>query len=185
MNKYSLAQLAAIYTVYKDLDAGTRTVNCCTCGKSIYINQVEDCYNYYGHYIARSIEPKLKYHPFNAYAQCVKCNMQISQNIDDAYDKYIIRRYGKNFKQKLLDEPVRSDEFCLEFYKCELRRLSNKFPELKQVIENYDEQDNNQFITENLNDIEKQWNTYSSTYKQDLDELVRVLKTEPIEYERF
>lgn len=181
MSKYTLAQLAAIYTVYKDLDAGTRTVNCCTCGKSIHIEQIEDCYNYYGHYIARSLNPKLRYNPYNTYAQCVSCNMDVSnKDIDSAFDDYVVKRYGSDFKTKLQAD---DKDYDIDFYKGELVNLSTTFPELKDVVGMSKE--TKQQDTQTSNDIIKQWNTFSNTYKQDLDELTKLMRTDNIEYERF
>lgn len=185
-NKYSLAQLAAIYTVYKDLDAKTRTVNCCTCGDSLHIEQIEDCYSLYGHWIARSIEPKLKFHPDSTFAQCPWCNMQVSKTVDDAYDKFIEYRFGKNHKQDLLQDDRFNDlEFAKQWYIQELIKLSQKFPELQIIVLDSNTGEIFDIIEIIENPIEEQWNTYSVTYKQDLDELTRILGTEPIEYERF
>lgn len=182
--KYTLSQIAAIYTVYKDLDVGTRTVNCCTCGKSIHIEQIEDCYSYYGHYIARSKEPKLKYHPGNAFAQCVSCNMSTSSDIENKYSDYIIKRFGKDYTDKLLNLSAVDDNVYYEYYIKKLSELSLTFPELKTVVDiNYSLSKSKDL--EELNNIVKQWNTFSSTYKQDLDELVKIIKTENVEYERF
>ena len=169
--KYTLSQIAAIYTVYKDLDVGTRTVNCCTCGKSIHIEQIEDCYNYYGHYIARSKEPKLKYHPGNTFAQCVTCNMDTSYKVEEKYTKYIIKRFGEDYIDRLLSYPVRDNNFYYRYYLDELHRLSETFPELKNVVNACDKSYNlsKSSDIEELNDIIKQWNTFSRTYKQDLN----------------
>lgn len=185
-NKYTLAQLAAIYCVYKDLDKRTHTVNCCTCGKTLYIEQIEDCYGLYGHYIARSLEPKLKYHPNNTFAQCPNCNMQVSGNIDIAYDNYIRYRFGENFKQKLLvDDSFKDIEYAKQWYITELIKLSQNFTELSNIILDKETGEIFDNIKDTKNPIEEQWDTYSVTYRQDLDILTKTLGVEPIEYERL
>lgn len=184
-SKYSLAQLAAIYTAYKDLDPKIRTVNCCTCGKSLYIGSVEDSFIYWGHYVPRSIAPKLKFHPLNTHCQCVKCNMQVSKDIDEAYDKYMIYRYGENIKETLLhDEDFDEEDYAKNWYFVHIVELSQKFPELEQVV--VDTSTGEVLSVVEIEDkIQEQFETYSRTFKQDLDELTRLLGTEPIEYERF
>ena len=185
-NKYTLAQLAAIYTVYKDVDYRTKTVNCCTCGKSLHIEQIEDCFPLLGHYIPRSVEPKLKFHPNNIFAQCPFCNMQVSKVVDDAYDNYICYRFGKEFKLNLLaDDSFKDLDKAKQWYINELCKLSQKFEELRTVVLDIDTGEILDDVTSIENPIEEQWDTYSLTYKQDLDELTKVLGTEPIEYERF
>lgn len=184
-NKYTLAQLAAIYTTYKDLDIGTRTVNCCTCGRSIHIENIEDCYNIYGHFIPRSVEPKLKYHPKNTHAQCISCNMQVSKQIDFAYDRYMKFRYGEKIISELkADDSFANLEYAKQWYVFELIKLSQKFPELSNIV--VDETTGELLDVVDIEDpIQEQWDTYSPTYKQDLDELTKLLGTEPIEYERL
>lgn len=181
--QYTLAQIAAIYTVYKDLSI-EHTVTCCTCGKSIYIANIEDCYSLYGHYIPRSIEPSLKFHPNNTFAQCVRCNMNSDNVIDTAYDKYMIYRFGKDIKTILLSEKFKysSNDETKNFYLNELAKLSQKFPELLDVIVNKDTGEISEIF---INDIEKQWNTFSKTYRQDLDILSKAMGVENVEYERF
>lgn len=179
--EYTLTQLAAIYTVYKDINLN-RTINCCSCGKTIFINSLEDCYNYFGHYISRSKEPKLKLNPYNIHAQCVNCNMNPTKQTKTNYDNYMIYRYGKDIKNKLLND---DSVYGLEFYMIELYKLSDKFFELKSI---FNSDSNRKFIEEynDCNDIEKQWNTYSITYKQDLDVIARALNLkENFEYERL
>ena len=100
-NNYSLSQLASIYCVYKDLSVTTRTVNCCTCGKSIQITSPEDSFSLFGHYIPRSVSRKLKYHPQNTHSQCSSCNLNTTLNIDNSYTNYMIYRYGENIKNEL------------------------------------------------------------------------------------
>lgn len=183
--KYSLAQLHAIYCVYRDLDPGTRVVNCCTCGCSLHIEQVEDCYGVYGHFVERSLEPKLKFHPLNAFPQCPNCNMNASSSIKTKYEDYMKYRFGSNIKTKLLQDDRFNDfEFAKQWYIRELIEKQQIFPELASVT--VDIATGELFDVEEIeNNIEKQWNTFSKTFKQDLDELVRILGTEPIEYERF
>lgn len=185
MNKYTLSQIAAIYTVYKDININY-TVNCCTCGKSIHIEQIEDCFSLYGHYISRSIEPKLKFHPYNTHAQCPECNMKVSSDIDKKYDEYMVYRYGKNIKEKLLKDNRFSDiNFTKNFYTKAILKLSFNYPELKNIVNIDDSGIIVPLEIKKENEIVEQWYTFSKTYKQDLDTLVRYLKSENIEYERL
>lgn len=188
-NKYTLTQLAAIYCVYKDLTK-QHTINCCTCGKLLYIEQVEDCYAFYGHYLARSIYPKLKLHPKNTHAQCPACNLNFSTQIDNRYKKYMHYRYGDDIDDILKSEQdvFGDNNKTKNFYLEQLVFLTQKFPELYDVVldTNTGELlDNYSIAYGSRNDIEKQWDTFSKTYKQDLDTLTHTLRTEPIEYERF
>ena len=191
-NSYTIPQLHAIYCVYRDLDPATRTVQCCTCGKVLHIEQVEDCYAYYGHFIARSTEPKLKYSPINAFPQCIQCNVSCTKTIDDKYKEYIQYRFGDidSYISKMYSE---ADKFVYDedFYVHELIKLADKFPELISVIDQtYVKAKNNSSVEKDNSDeaeksISEQWNTYSNTYKSDLDTLTKILGTEPIEYERL
>lgn len=185
-NKYTLAQLAAIYTTYKDLDFNTKTVNCCTCGKSMHINSVEDCFNIWGHYIPRSKEPKLKFHPNNTFSQCPQCNMQFSQEINKAYDNYIIYRFGKDIKEELQKDSSFADvKYATSFYINKLLELAQQFNELYTVVVNTETGEFFDKVDIIEDPIVEQWNTFSINYKQDLDTLTKLLNTEPIEYERF
>lgn len=183
--KYSLSQLASIYCVYKDLSV-SHIINCCTCGKSIYIRQVEDCFSLWGHFIPRSHNRNLIYHPKNSHAQCVNCN--VYRNDKDTYNKYenyMIYRYGKDIVSKLLSYNKNySEEKYLKFYIDELVKLSQIFSELIDIVidKNTGEILHN-FLIENS--IKKQFYTCSSTYRQDLDTICRTLETEYIEYERL
>lgn len=184
---YTLSQLHAIYIVYRDLDVGTRTVNCATCGKTLYINNIEDCYLYYGHRIARSIEPKLKYHPLNAFPQCINCNMQVSSSIDKAYNDFIVYRFGKDITNDLLQDNRFIDQnYAKDYYINRLLELSNKFPELKDILIDYSTGSLLDTVEKDIdNSIIDQWFTYSLNYTQDLDYITNFMKTEAIEYERF
>lgn len=190
MNEYSLAQLAAIYTVYKDID-NTRTVYCCTCGKPIHIETFEDCYAVFGHYFSRSQHPGLKFHPNNIFVQCPVCNMNFSSSVEAAYKQYMIYRFGKNIDEQLLQDEkqgkFRDTNEIKNYYVGEIIKLSQKFKELADIVvdNSTGEVISNSDIQESLNYIEEQWNNYSVTYKQDLDELTRLLRLEPIEYERL
>lgn len=187
-NKYSLAQLAAIYTVYKDLD-GTRIARCCTCGKSMRIEQLEDCYNLYGHYLSRSTHPGLKFHPNNTHAQCPVCNLQYSSIINKKYHEYMVYRYGEDIDNVLmLDEEkgvYGDNDETLNFYILGIIELSQKFPELVDIVVDKTTGEVLDKVELIENPIEKQWNSYSVTYRQDLDSLSHMLYTEPIEYERL
>lgn len=186
-NKYSLAQLAAIYCTYKDLDVKTRTVKCCTCGKTIQINSFEDCFNVYGHFIDRSLEPKLKYHPLNAHSQCVSCNIYANPlEMQHKYYNYMIYRYGNSIKEDLLNAEEKTEEQYKEFYVIELIKLSIKFPELTDIVVDKSSGELLYPVDTSIeNDIEKQFNTYSPNFKFDLDNLCRVLNSEYIEYQRL
>lgn len=184
-NKYSLAQVNAIYCVYKDLNPNTHTTSCVTCGKSIHIDSFEQCFSLYGHYIARSLEPKLKYHPLNTHCQCANCNMYETPTVKKAYDDYMVFRYGENIKNKLLAEEPKTEQEYEQFYLNELVKLSTKFPELIEVICDSETGEVYNFEDKLDNNIEQQFKTFSVTYKQDLDELARALGTQPIEYERY
>lgn len=186
--KYTLSQLAAIYNVYKDL-SDFKTVNCCTCGKSIHINSFEDCYALWGHYIARSQSRKLIYHPLNSHAQCPTCNIYFSdQNtIEQRYDNYMKYRYGNDIKNRLLHSEEKSEEYYENFYITGLLNLVYKFPELADIVVNTDtgEIKNVKEILVSQNTVEKQFFTFSLTYKQDLDSLSKVLHSDFIEYSRY
>lgn len=184
MSEYTLAQLAAIYTVYKDLDF-SRVAYCCTCGKAIHIDKIEDCYSLFGHYIARSVEPKLKLHPYNIHAQCPSCNMRTNKSKE--YDDYMIYRYGKDIKQKLLaDDRFLDVEFAKRFYIKQILKLANKFPELAELVVDVETGELKSDVEDYINPIERQWDDYSITYKQDLDAISKFLKTKrSIEYERL
>lgn len=187
MKQYSLNQLAAIYTVYKDLSPTTHTINCCTCGKSIEIKQVEDCYNLFGHFIPRSVNKKLIYYPDNAFAQCSNCNVYQNGNaeIDERYKKYMFYRFGNNIVEKLNKVEQQTKEYYYELYTNLLLQLIPEFPELADVV--IDKSTGEVIyaqITYN-NSIEQQFNTFSKTYKQDLDTICKVICSEFIEYQRF
>lgn len=185
-NEFTLAQLHAIYTVYRDLDSGTRTVNCCTCGKSIYINNFEDCYAVYGHYVDRSIAPNQKYNPFNAYPQCPQCNLNTTDKIKEAFKNYVIYRLGYDPESKIKNDKYYnySEQYYKQYYLTELKKLSEKFSELTEIFTDLEEktEEKEKTITDN---IIHQWGTYSDTYRQDLDTITKMLNTEPIEYERL
>lgn len=189
MNNYTLSQLAAIYCIYKDLSPTTHTVNCCTCGKILHIEQIEDCFNYWGHYINRSISRKLIYHPQNSFAQCVSCNIYNNgnKNIEKNYDNYIKYRYGNNFRSKLLESEEKTENYYKTYYINELLKLSQKFPELIGILadNNTGELIHNLDIKIYNNDFEKQFNTFSVSYKSDLDVLTKQLAVKPIEWERL
>lgn len=185
-NRYSLAQLAAIYTVYKDIDPGAKNVYCCTCGRALHIESIEDCYSLWGHYLARSIAPKLKYHPDNAFAQCARCNMQCSGNIDRAYDEYIKRRFGNNHVSKLISESNRDEEYYKQFYITEIIKLSQRYNELSEIVlDSTTGEIKEDLGVESENNIAQQFDTFSPTFRQDLDILTQAMQTEPIEYERL
>lgn len=189
--QYSLAQLNAIYCVYKDLNPDTHVATCVTCGKSIYISDVEQCFELYGHYIPRSLEPKLKYHPDNSHCQCKDCNLNETAEVREAYEQYVCYRYGKNKHQQLKQSSSISDSEWLKFYIEKLTKLSDTFPELIDVIianGNNDNVNNGKIIattTSVNNDIAEQFRTYSKTYRQDLDDLSKALQANFIEYERL
>lgn len=189
MNKYSLAQLNAIYCVYKDLDPETHVANCVTCGKSIFIDEPEQCFNLFGHYIPRSVEPKLKYHPQNTHCQCQGCNLNETQQVRDSYRKYMLYRYGNNIDDILKNSDKKSEEEYINFYVSELIKLSDKFPELVPIVcdettgEIYDvDVEKGDTI---MNSIEKQFHTCSASYRQDLDILSKATGASNIEYERL
>lgn len=191
MNKnYSLAQLNAIYCVYKDLNLN-HIATCVTCGKSIYIDSFEDCFNLFGHFIPRSVEPKLKYHPKNTHCQCPLCNLNETEEVKTKYKQYMQYRYGKDIEQELLNYNPKTEQQYIEYYTEELLKLSAKFPELLdilvdkttgEVLENI--KVDNGIDTIN-NNILKQFYIFSVTYRQDLDTLCKILHTKPIEYERL
>lgn len=188
MNKYSLAQVHAIYCVYRDLNPRTKTVNCCTCGKTIYITSFTDCYSVYGHFIDRSVEPKLKYHNLNAYPQCSNCNTNLMNTKEgkQKYLKYILYRYGRDISEELKQEEQKTEQYWLEFYKNRLLELISVFPELTDIVvdSNTGEVYDNNIISDNC--IEQQFNTFSKQYKSDLDSLCRALKLdEYVEYNRL
>lgn len=190
-NEYSTTQLAAIYNVYKHMDS-TRTVHCCTCGKPIYIAEVGDAMPLFGHFYARSQEPLLKLHPDNTQVQCVLCNMTPSKDIDEAFAHYMERIYGPEIFEKLISERGKyadGDRGTRDFYVGKLTRLAQQFPELRPVVglpplatsaSDVEEEENPASQS-----IVKQFKTYCQTYRQDLDELTKALKTEHIEYERI
>ena len=184
MKQYSLKQLAAIYATYKDLDPNTHIISCCTCGKRIHIEQVEDCYNLWGHYLARSISRKLIYHPQNSHCQCSECNIQ-NKGMLQSYDDYMIYRYGKNIKEKLLNSENKTEEYYYELYTNLLLELTWQFPELADIIINKLTGEVIYTQTTYANEIEQQFNTYSKTYKQDLDIICKTIGSEFIEYQRM
>mgnify|MGYP007106418237 CR=1 FL=1 len=184
--KLSLSQLAAIYAVYKDLSPATRTVRCCTCGKSIHIEQIEDCYSVWGHYIPRSIARCLIYNPLNSHAQCIDCNLYADpKTMQLHYDDYMKYRYGSSVKELLFSENNQQTEekYNSEYYMIELLKLSSKFPELAELLIQQDTGEIKEICSENS--IEKQFNTYSRSFKDDLDVLCRTLQTDYIEYQRL
>lgn len=183
INKYSLSQLASIYCIYKDLSLN-RTVNCCTCGKTLHINNIEDCFNFWGHFISRSVNKKLIYYPKNTHAQCVNCNVVLNNsNIHNKYVEYMEYRYGKDIYNELLKVEQQTNEYYVNYYIEELLKLSIKFSELEDI---FIDKNTGELITSFYeNEIEKQFYTYSITYKQDLDKLCKMLKCESIEYERL
>ena len=183
-SNYTLAQVAAIYCVYKCITP-YHTVSCCTCGRTIEITSFEDCYAVYGHYIARSKAPKIKYHPANAYPQCPSCNMQISSSIDNAYDNFINFNFGTSFKEQLMQDDTFNDtEYAKNWYLVELSKLAQKYTELNDIFVDIVTGEFKE-IEVKENSIEEQWQTFSVTFKQDLDTITNFLKSEPIEYERF
>ena len=186
--KLSISQLHSLYCVYRDLDIGTKTVNCCTCGKLIHIDEPQDCFQYYGHYIPRSVSRLLKYHPYNAHPQCLQCNLNETIDIRKNYDRYMIYRYGKNIKDKLLsiNQTYTEDQYK-EYYINELLKLTCNFPKLaKLLIDDDDTGEIINFTQIHENDIEEQFYTFSQTYKQDLDKLCKMLKVKNfIEWERI
>lgn len=112
--------------------------------------------------------------------------MQVSGNIDIAYDNYIRYRFGENFKQKLLvDDSFKDIEYAKQWYITELIKLSQNFTELSNVILDKETGEIFDTIKDTKNPIEEQWDTYSVTYRQDLDILTKTLGVEPIEYERL
>ena len=187
MKELSLAQLHAIYSVYRDLDKKTKNVSCCTCGRKIIINSFDDCYSVYGHYIDRSIEPKLKYHPLNAFPQCIHCNVyENNTEIKKKYDTYMRYRFGKNIKTDLINSEAKDDNYYKELYTVELLKLSQDFPELLDIL--VDRTTGELLIdSENKikNSIEKQFNTFSRNYASDLDHLCLYLNCEYIEYNKL
>lgn len=186
--KYTLAQLNAIYCVYKDLNPETHIANCVTCGKSIFIEEPEQCFNLYGHYIPRSIEPKLKYHPLNTHCQCQGCNLNETQQVRNKYRCYMLYRYGNDIDSKLKSAEKKSEEEYVDFYVKELIKLSNKFPELLSIVCDEDTGELYDVATDDnsdVNNIEKQFHTYSVSYRQDLDMLSKIAGASNIEYERL
>lgn len=188
--KYSLAQLAAIYTVYSELDQA-HTAYCCTCGKQIRISSVEDCYPLYGHFIDRSKEPALKFHPMNTQIQCAKCNMSTDPAIKRKFRQYMEFKYGENIIDKLLSEKSKYGDNILTRQEY-LRRLSglvDTFPELAEVLAS----SGSAHIVDRIHlenkgmatPLSTQFKMYSPIYKQELDTLTKFLRTEPIEYERL
>lgn len=184
--KYSLAQLNAIYCVYKDLNPETRIINCVTCGKSIYIDSPEQCYSLYGHYIPRSVEPKLKYHPWNTNCQCPQCNTNETQQIKDSYRKYMTYRYGMDVDSKMKADAIKTDEEYVNFYIEQLIQLSSIFPELLNIVCDGETGEIKDIATAEVeNKIERQFHTFSKTYRQDLDILSKQAGANNIEYERL
>lgn len=181
---YSLSQLAAIYCVYKDLSPLTHSVRCCTCGKNIIIEAVEDCYNYWGHFISRSVEPKLKYHPLNSHAQCINCNVN-NHGMYVEYKKFMKFRYGEDIEYKLLNSEIHDRQYYVDFYIEKLLNLSLKFLELQNVVV---QQDTGEIISNVIEDnkIMEQFYTYSKTFKDDLDTVCKTLKSNTfIEYNKL
>lgn len=181
---YSLSQLASIYCVYKDLSPLTHSITCCTCGKIIHIEQIEDCFNLWGHYIARSVNRNLIYNPINSHAQCINCNV-INQGMYNEYKRYMQYRYGENIENILLNADIHDNEYYKNFYITELAKLSSVFPELLNII--VDVNTGEILPTQQVfeNSIENQFYTFSSTYKDDLDTLCKILKVNFIEWERL
>ena len=93
-------------------------------------------------------------------------------------------RFGDSIKENLLSVEAKDEEYYKNFYTVELIKLSNKFPELLDVVvdKNTGEIRNNSLIK---NKIEEQFDTYSPTFKSDLDTLCKCLKTDFIEYNRL
>lgn len=183
---YSLAQLASIYCVYKDLSPLTHNTVCCTCGKTIHISQIEDCYNYWGHFIPRSINKNLIYYPNNSFAQCITCNVYSngSKNIEEKYSKYMLYRFGKDIFNELKQVKQQTQEYYREWYINNLIKLISKFSELSEVVLDTETGEVNYTPYFN-NDIEKQFYTYSRTFRQDLDIICRTLKIKSVEWERL
>lgn len=184
MSNYTLSQLASIYCIYKDLSPLTHSVRCCTCGKNIIINSIEDCYNFWGHYIERSVEPKLKYHPLNSHAQCIMCNVQ-GKGMPIEYNKYMIYRYGDNIREQLLTSNKENEQYYINLYTTELIKLSTIFSELIDVVV---QKQTGEILSsvKQENSIEEQFNTYSPTFREDLDLLCKNLGSDNfIEWEKL
>lgn len=183
---YSLAQLASIYCVYKDLSPLTHNTVCCTCGKTIHIAQIEDCYNYWGHFIPRSINRNLIYYPNNSFAQCVTCNVYNNGNkhIEEQYIKYMQYRFGKEIFDELKQVKQQTHEYYKELYINLLIELIPKFSELSEVVLDTKTGEVDYDLNFN-NDIEKQFYTYSQIFRQDLDTICKALKIKPVEWERL
>ena len=110
--------------------------------------------------------------------------MQVSKSIDEAYDKYMIYRYGENIKEDLLQNEGFDEDYIKKWYFDHVVELSQKFPELEQVV--VDTSTGELLCIVEIEDkIQEQFETYSKTFKQDLDKLTSLLGTEPIEYERL
>lgn len=187
-NKYSLAQLAAIYCTYKDLSVTTHNVVCCTCGKVIKIEQLEDSYSLWGHYIPRSVNRKLIFYPKNSHVQCIQCNVFTNRPklIQENYDKFMIYRYGDNILDELNSIKQETEDYYFNFYIEELTKLLVKFPELAQVVLDKDTGElKDTFNGVTLNSIEKQFYTFSRTYGSDLDNISKSIKGDYIEYNRL
>lgn len=109
-------------------------------------------------------------------------------DVDKQYDDYMMYRYGyTDIKSKLKEDDSFADlDFAKQYYVLELAKLTKQYPELQDIVIDVD---TGELLVDNIvieeNPIEKQWNTYSQTYKQDLDSITRVLGVEDIEYERF
>lgn len=186
--KYTLSQLAAIYNVYKDLNPSTRIVNCCTCGKSLTVLSPEDAYCYWGHFIPRSLNRNLIYYPKNSHAQCTQCNLWTLGNVMyEQYSQYMKYRYGDNIIEELTKVEKQDDEYYLKFYQQSILNLVYKFPELAEIVINTDtgELKDSNDIFKQENSIEKQFYTFSTTYKQDLDTISKALNSDYIEYSRY
>ena len=83
-------------------------------------------------------------------------------------------------------DKVVSDSEWKDFYIKQLLKLSNKFPELiSSVLVNEDTGELIEITDVIENSIEKQFNTYSKTYKEDLDRLCKILDIRDVEWERM
>lgn len=189
MKKLSLNQLNAIYCVYKDLNPRTRIIRCCTCGTPITINSYEDAYQLYGHFIPRSIKPNLINHPDNSHAQCPNCNVYSDNSsiINTNYDRYMIYRYGEGIKERLLAiNDVPDKDYYINYYFNKILVLSTIFPELSEiVVESSTGEVRDSFAITQTNAIELQFDTFSKTYKADLDTICKAIGAEYVEYEKL
>ena len=101
------------------------------------------------------------------------------------YDNYMEYRYGSSIKSELLAEPEISLDQYKDFYIEELIKLSNKFPELNDIVINKNTGEVYTDLKES-NPIETQFNSYSPTFKSDLDFICKSINSKNyIEWERL